>query len=130
MQTSCGEPLQQSLPQTPEHFALAHYGNTTTCEQVREPSPRLFFQELSLEFVDVTNPRAWALPYHACTDSTWETYITLFTPPLVLGPLDTFVWWYNPCNTTETLSYNISRAPDSACFFLAATAYDCELESS
>ena len=116
LQTSCGEPLQQSLPQSTVHLALAVYDNITTCEQVREPTVRSnsYTREINLEFVGVDNPRAWALPYHICTDTTWDVSLGELLSSRRVGPVDTFVWWYNPCNTTESLTYNISRVPDGA----------------
>lgn len=113
MQTTCGIPLQQSLPQDTEHLALAQYGINTTCAEVRERHPRLYGEEMKLEFVDVDTPRAWALTYQACTDTTFEAYNYIWQDPVVVGPIPTYVWWYNPCNTTESISYNISRLPDS-----------------
>lgn len=74
VQTACGEPLQQSLAQSPEHFAMALYNPYTECEAVLEPSLGLssYGQLINLEFVGVDDPRARAQLYHFCPDTSWD----------------------------------------------------------
>jgi hypothetical protein len=114
VQTTCGLPLQQSLPQDAEHLALAMYDDTTTCAAVREPTKRLYEQHMKLDFVDVLNPEAWALSYHTCGDTTWEVSYSGTTGTETKGPVDTYVFWYNPCNSTESIVYDVTLLADSA----------------
>jgi hypothetical protein len=100
------------MPQDPEHFALALYENETKCPEVLFPSFRHYDQELKLDFVDVNDPRAWAFAYHVCTDTTWT--IEESGERETIGPVDTYVFWYNPCNMTQSITFNSTRLDDGA----------------
>jgi hypothetical protein len=128
VQTTCGQLLQQSLPQDAEHFALALYDDNTTCSEVREPTERLYKQYLKLDFVHVVEPIAQRLSYQTCTDTTWEAVREdKLTSTETIGPVDTYVFWFNPCNTTEVITYNISRLADSTSPHCSKSRPDCSI---
>jgi hypothetical protein len=108
---------------------MALYDDKTSCAEVREPTERLYKQHLKLDFAYVFEPRAQSLPYHTCTDTTWEAVKeeTVMSTETI-GPVDTYVFWYNPCNTTEVVTYSISRLEDSTnpdCQMPKMTASSC-----
>ena len=105
--------MQQSLPQSPAHLAMASYHHHTTCGDVRTPKkhPTSYGERISLEFVDVDTPEAWIQEYHTCTDSIWDRSRGAFKGTEEVGHLDTFVFWYNPCDTHESITVNVTRLP-------------------
>lgn len=115
VQSTCGLPLQLSLPQDTKHLAWAGYNVNTTCTEVREPTvqPRSYAQEIKLDFVDVDNPSAWGLIYHSCTDTTWLFgHMLLWNGTETVGPLATTVFVHNPCDTPQSFSLNLTVLED------------------
>lgn len=116
LQEGCSaQPVQQALPQDTKHLALASYTNDTSCKAVLEDTSHAtsYGSKLKLEFVDTSSLASQGLTYHVCTDVTW--YVR---PQGILGlsnetgPVDTFLWFYNPCSTSTTISFNVSRLID------------------
>lgn len=110
VQTSCGLPLQISLPQDTRHLAWALYNEETTCAEVREPTiqPASYSQGIHLDFVDVDSPSAWELTYHSCTDTTWEFTAIIVYGTVTVGPIAPSVFVYNPCDTDQEFSFNLA----------------------
>jgi hypothetical protein len=114
-----GLPVLQGLPQDAQHLALASYDQNTDCFDVAWGNirPTSYFEIVHIDFVDTTTPHSPGLAYNAmhmytvCSDVTWSQYNFTFTPEEI-GPVDTFLWFYNPCNSTATVRFNISRLPD------------------
>lgn len=115
MQTTCGLPLQLSLPQDTKHLAWTLYDANTSCSEVREKTSRerSYGERIKLDFIDVNSPRAWGLTYHTCTDTSWEVgYDDIFTPTTTVGPVATTVFVYNPCDTPQPFAFNMTRLAD------------------
>lgn len=114
MQGTCNSSqILQSLPQSTEHFALAEYDSSTTCEEVREPNPRGRFttkKELSLDFVALDNQISQLVPYTVCMDTTWRAGD--FEEQIV-GPVSTYVFLENRC-TNGSASVAIQLVRDAS----------------
>lgn len=110
MQTSCGLPLQLSLPQDTKHLAQAVYDDTTPCREFlfRTLQPWSYGSALRLEFVDFDSPRAWGLTYHSCTDTTWEATVDFTSGSTTVGPVPTYTVVYNPCDTPQMFELNMT----------------------
>lgn len=111
LQRSCvGLGVRQALPQSAENFALASYDGDTLCHEVLNPTerPLSYGQMVNLQFADVAVIGMAAVPYHVCTDARWTHH------GFPQGPVDTYVWFHNPCEEPQTFSMNVTRLGDGA----------------
>lgn len=105
--------MLQALPQTTEHLAWASYDEDTACSEVLEATIQQtsFGQPVSLDFVDITSTlEVQGLTYHVCGDVTWSQGFAGNRGDF--GPVDTFLWFYNPCDIATSVTFNISQLID------------------
>lgn len=111
LQDECpGQPVLQAMPQSTEHFAWAAYNNDTPCSAVLEPTTQTtsYDKPIKLEFTNTSSLAVQGITYHVCSDVTWPKGYA------EIGPVDTFLWFYNPCNTAATIRFNVSRLAHGA----------------
>ena len=109
LQGSCsGLGVRQALPQSAENFALASYDEDTLCREVLNPTerPLSYGQMVNIRFADVAVIGMASIPYHVCTDATWTHQGS------VQDPVDTYVWFHNPCDQPQSISVNVTRLGD------------------
>jgi hypothetical protein len=113
LQDGCqGQPVLQGLPQDTQHLAWAAYDQNTPCADVVQATerPNSYGERIKLEFANTSSLLAQGLTYHVCSDVTWMQLNG--TEEEELGPVDTYLWFYNPCSAPKTVTFNISRLAD------------------
>jgi hypothetical protein len=119
--TQCaGVSVQQRVPQSSSELALELYDDETRCASVllnefdywEDPE-----DSQESKWVNISSLLGQGLTYHTCPSVTWQQHL----PPEQYGPVDTFVWWYNPCRSSPaSVTFNISRLSNGVS--LASTA--------
>jgi hypothetical protein len=120
LQDECkGLPVFQGLPQDTQHFAWASYDQNTPCSDVVDGNvqPNSYGETVRINFEDNSIRQLPGFTYNAlhtytvCSDVTWSQHRAFLTEEKI-GPVDTFLWFYNPCESNATVTFNISRLPD------------------
>ena len=139
LQAACaGQGVLQALPQTTKQFAWAAYTAETPCSTVLEPTSRStsYGQHIQLEFANTSSLAVQGLVYHVCTDVTWrqQGYLDSAGEPgrgkttwtqqgyNDIGPVDTFLWFHNPCSSPATITFNVSRLEDGAPLYVPSSS--------
>lgn len=91
---------------------MAAYDDQTECYEVIVPTkrPSSYGRDVSLSFVDVAAIQLAEVPYHVCTDATWSNNLG------TQGPVDTFLWFHNPCHEVQSVSVTVSRIMEGVCW--------------
>ena len=67
--------------------------------------------------VSTRNFQSSALPYHVCSETTWQQ------EGEEMGPVHTFVWFYNPCEERQLFFIDVIKLNDTG----ALSPLECDV---